>query len=105
MCARDTLPRLQAVLTHWDADARVLEKNALGRSALTEALHRGHADLARDLLAHRSAADVDVVGEGAEEETDEEVGDEAADGATAADGAAAGAAAGAGAGAGAAMDM
>lgn len=84
-----------ALLTRWDSVARVLEKNALGRSALTEALHRGHAELARALLAHHSAAEVDVgpadargplngeddADEGsAGEETDEEIGDDDDDG-------------------------
>ena len=48
-----------ALLAAYPDAARVLAKNALGRSPLTEALHRGHEEVARMLLTHKSA-DVEV---------------------------------------------
>jgi len=115
-----------ALLAAYAGEARVLAKNALGRSALTEAVVKGHDEVARMLLAHSSSG-VDEAGGGGgasgdgaaaggaggggggggaaggivEEETDDEVEGEA-------DGAAGGAAAGGGGGSaeagGAAMD-
>jgi hypothetical protein len=66
----------------------VLAKNAFGRSAMTEALNRGHEEIARMILSHKSVAPGGAKGGGAaagaggdegdedgpvEEETDEEV--------------------------------
>lgn len=47
-------PVVAALLEGWDAELDVLAKNAVGKSALTEAINHGHEDLARALLSHRS---------------------------------------------------
>lgn len=79
-----------ALLEAYDDSVDVLAKNDSGRSAMTEALTRGHEEVARILLAHKSGEQVAASGAGAaaggagaegeggpeEEETDEEVDDD-----------------------------
>lgn len=113
---------VKLLLELYDDSVDVLAKNSFGRSAMTEALSRGHEDVARQILMHKSA-DVPPssaaaaggaggpsagVGEGSgdgdgdgfvEEETDDEVGEEGEGTAAPAGGEASAEAAGAGAGA------
>lgn len=111
---------VKLLLELYDDSVDVLAKNSFGRSAMTEALSRGHEDVARQILMHKSA-DVPpsslVAAGGAggpsagaeegsgdgdgfvEEETDDEVGEEGEGTAAPAGSEASAEAAGAGAGA------